>query len=184
MQRPDDRCVVSKVVGLYDEAPHVDGGRQTRSDTVIGTTLNQRFTLDKELGRGGMGSVYRATDQVLQRTVAIKVLRERADDEVGRKIRLEAQILARLLHENIVRLYDFGEADGTYYFVMEEVDGPELRPPLEADPPGRAAPGDRPDRRRAGLRAPPGGDPPRRQAGQRAADLGRTRPSSRTSGSR
>src|SRR5947209_14511432 len=95
------------------------------SDVVIGigATLNQRFTLDKELGRGGMGAVYRATDQVLQRTVAIKILRERTDDEVGRRIRLEAQILARLLHENIVRLYDFGEADGTYYSVMEEVDG-------------------------------------------------------------
>ncbi len=90
---------------------------------MIGTTLNQRFTLDKELGRGGMGAVYRATDTILQRSVAIKILKEQTGDEVGRKIRLEAQILARLVHENIVRLYDFGEAAGTYYFVMEEVDG-------------------------------------------------------------
>jgi eukaryotic-like serine/threonine-protein kinase len=73
-----------------------------------------------------MGAVYRATDTVLQRTVAIKVLRERTDDQVGRKLRLEAQILARLVHDNVVRLYDFGEADGTYYFVMEEVDGPSF----------------------------------------------------------
>jgi hypothetical protein len=93
---------------------------------VIGTTLNQRFTLDKELGRGGMGAVYRATDTVLQRTVAIKILKEATGDEVGRKIRLEAQILARLVNDNIVRLYDFGVADGTYYFVMEEVDGPSF----------------------------------------------------------
>lgn len=93
---------------------------------MIGTTLNQRFTLDKELGRGGMGAVYRATDTILQRSVAIKILKEQTGDEVGRKIRLEAQILARLVHENIVRLYDFGEAAGTYYFVMEEVDGPSF----------------------------------------------------------
>jgi eukaryotic-like serine/threonine-protein kinase len=99
---------------------------ESGSIKVIGTTLNQRFTLDKELGRGGMGAVYRATDQVLQRTVAIKILKERTGDEVGRKIRLEAQILARLVHDNVVRLYDFGEADGTYYFVMEEVDGPSF----------------------------------------------------------
>jgi eukaryotic-like serine/threonine-protein kinase len=90
---------------------------------VIGTTLNQRFTLEKELGRGGMGAVYRATDQVLHRTVAIKVLKEHTGDEVVKKIRLEARILARLVHENIVRLYDLGESGGIYYLVMEEVEG-------------------------------------------------------------
>ena len=88
----------------------------------IGQTLNQRFTLEKELGRGGMGAVFRATDQVLGRSVAIKTLKE-GGGEVGPKIRLEAQILARLLHENVVRLYDFGESDGVYFLVMEEVDG-------------------------------------------------------------
>src|SRR5882724_6333620 len=79
---------------LYDEERLGNSGRTAGSIKVIGTTLNQRFTLDKELGKGGMGAVYRATDQVLQRTVAIKILKERTDDEVGRKIRLEAQILA------------------------------------------------------------------------------------------
>src|SRR5258708_25091148 len=73
-----------------------------------------------------MGAVYKATDQVLQRSVAIKVLKELTGEEVGRKIRLEAQILARLLHDNIVRLYDFGESDGAYFLVMEEVDGSSL----------------------------------------------------------
>jgi hypothetical protein len=93
---------------------------------VIGTTLNQRFSLDKELGRGGMGAVYRATDLVLGRQVAIKVLKEQTGEEVNKRIRLEAQILARLVHENIVRIYDFGESGGLYYFVMEEVDGPSF----------------------------------------------------------
>jgi serine/threonine-protein kinase len=90
---------------------------------LIGTTLKQRFVIERELGRGGMGAVYKATDQVLQRSVAIKMLRELSGDEVGRRIRLEAQILARLLHDNIVRLYDFDVDDGTFYFIMEEVDG-------------------------------------------------------------
>jgi predicted Ser/Thr protein kinase len=93
---------------------------------VIGTTLNQRFSFDKELGRGGMGAVYRATDLILGRPVAIKVLKEQTGEEVNRRIRLEAQILARLVHENVVRIYDFGESDGIYYFVMEEVDGPSF----------------------------------------------------------
>jgi serine/threonine-protein kinase len=89
----------------------------------IGTTLNQRFLLEKELGHGGMGAVYSATDEILQRTVAIKVLREQSGEDVGKKLRLEAQIAARLLHENVVRIYDFGQANGTYFLVMEEVAG-------------------------------------------------------------
>ncbi len=90
---------------------------------MIGTTLSGRFKLDKELGRGGMGAVFRATDTVLQRQVAIKVLKEIRGEEVGRKIRLEVQILARLLHENIVRLYDLNMEGEAFYFIMEEVDG-------------------------------------------------------------
>jgi len=89
-----------------------------------GTTLNDRFLLVKELGRGGMGAVYAATDQVLQRAVAIKVLKDQqAGEEVSKRLRLEAQIAARLLHENVVRIYDFGQAGGTSYLVMEQVDG-------------------------------------------------------------
>src|SRR4051812_17910571 len=85
-----------------------------------------------------MGAVYRATDLVLGRPVAIKVLKDRSGEEVGRRIRLEAQILARLVHEHIVRIYDFGEAEGLYYFVMEEVDGSSFdRRSRSLDLPGR-----------------------------------------------
>jgi serine/threonine-protein kinase len=89
----------------------------------IGTTLSDRFLLERELGRGGMGAVYAATDKVLERSVAIKVLKEQSGEEVGKKLRLEAQIAARLLHDNVVRIYDFGQAEGTWYLVMEQVDG-------------------------------------------------------------
>ncbi len=89
----------------------------------IGTTLNRRFLLKQELGRGGMGAVYSANDQILQRSVAIKLLKEQNGEEVGKRLRLEAQIAARLLHDNVVRIYDFGEAEGIWYLVMEEVTG-------------------------------------------------------------
>jgi eukaryotic-like serine/threonine-protein kinase len=92
----------------------------------IGATLNERFTLDEELGRGGMGTVYRATDRLLGRNVAIKFLNNSCAEEETEQIRLEAQILARLLHDRIVRLYDFGESEGTYFLVMEEVNGPSF----------------------------------------------------------
>jgi serine/threonine-protein kinase len=92
----------------------------------VGTTLGKRFTLVKELGQGGMGTVYRATDQLLGRDVAIKLLNDSGTDEEAEKIRLEAQILARLVHDRIVRLYDFGESHGNHFLVMEEVHGPSF----------------------------------------------------------
>jgi serine/threonine-protein kinase len=70
-----------------------------------------------------MGAVYSATDVLLERKVAIKVLKEQSGEDVGKKLRLEARIAARLLHENVVRIYDFGCADATYFLVMEEVNG-------------------------------------------------------------
>ena len=88
-----------------------------------GGTLCERFMLEKELGQGGMGTVYRATDQLLGRNVAIKFLKDCHTEGDADKIRLEAQILARLVHDRIVRLYDFGESEGTYFMVMEEVNG-------------------------------------------------------------
>ncbi len=97
------------------------GGSLTVID--IGTMLNQRFLLEKELGRGGMGAVYSASDELLQRKVAIKLLKEQSGEEVGKRLRLEAQIAARLLHDYVVRIYDFGQAEGSYFLVMEEVQG-------------------------------------------------------------
>ena len=115
-------CSGSSVISEVDGKALNDGGGPTVIGT--GTTLNDRFLLEKELGRGGMGAVYAATDQVLQRAVAIKVLKDQqAGEEVSKRLRLEAQIAARLLHENVVRIYDFGQSEGTSYLVMEQVDG-------------------------------------------------------------
>ena len=58
----------------------------------IGSTLNERFLLNRELGRGGMGEVFSAVDQVLQRQVAIELLKEQSGEEVGRRLRLKAQV--------------------------------------------------------------------------------------------
>ncbi len=92
----------------------------------LGATLGERFTLAEELGQGGMGTVFRATDRLLGRSVAIKLLKDSGGAGGVEKIRLEAQILARLVHDKIVRLYDLGESEGTYYLVMEEVSGPSF----------------------------------------------------------
>ena len=78
---------------------------------MIGTTLQSRYRLDSELGRGGMGVVYRAHDTVLDRAVAVKVLSESGLGTEGRaRLLREAQSAAKLNHPNIVSVYDAGEA--------------------------------------------------------------------------
>ncbi len=94
---------------------------------MIGTVVQDRYRIDAELGRGGMGVVYRAHDLSLDRGVAIKVLLETGLNEQG-KARLwrEAQSVARLNHPNIVDIYDVGQANGAPFLVMELVSGAKV----------------------------------------------------------
>src|SRR5262245_52692845 len=81
-----------------------------------------------ELGRGGMGIVYRARQLSLNRDVALKVIREGALAGAPQRarFRVEAEAAARMRHPNIVAVYDVGEHAGRPYFVMELIDGPSL----------------------------------------------------------
>jgi ABC-type oligopeptide transport system substrate-binding subunit len=94
---------------------------------LVGTVLNDRYRLELELGRGGMGVVYRAHDTLLDRRVAVKVLSETVLDHGGRaRLLREAQAAAGLNHPNIVSVHDVGEADGLPFVVMELVEGGSL----------------------------------------------------------
>jgi serine/threonine protein kinase len=91
------------------------------------------------IGKGGMGAVYRARQKELDRIVALKILPPGIGDDpafAGRFAR-EAKALAKLNHPGIVTIYDFGRADGLFYFLMEYVDGVTLRQLLNA---GRISP--------------------------------------------
>ena len=86
------------------------------------------FELLEEIGRGGMGVVYRAYQKSLDRTVAIKMVREAhlATEADRARFKAEAEAAARLKHPNIVTVHEVGNADGQAYFCMEYVDGPSL----------------------------------------------------------
>ncbi|MEO6053978.1 MAG: protein kinase [Chthoniobacterales bacterium] len=84
------------------------------------------------LGRGGMGMVYKARQRDLNRFVALKILPHQQDPAFVERFTREAQALARLSHPNIVSVYDFGERDGLFYFLMEYVDGQNLRQRMNA----------------------------------------------------
>ncbi|MCQ3938160.1 MAG: hypothetical protein DPW18_14085 [Chloroflexi bacterium] len=94
-----------------------------------GALLNDRYKLEEKLGSGGMADVYRAHDVVLDRKVAIKVLRKdySDNDNFQNQFRLEARSAANLSHPNIVTVHDFGFADGLLYIVMELIPGKDLK---------------------------------------------------------
>lgn len=96
-----------------------------------------QYSITRTLGQGGMGVVYLAHDERLDRQVAIKCVKpEFAETEVGQQLRREARTLAKLNDENIVRLYDLIESDDQFAVVMEYVDGRNLRELLEQKKPG------------------------------------------------
>ena len=88
-----------------------------------------QFDIVKLVGQGGMGAVYKARQPALDRFVALKILPPEVGDDpaFAERFKREARALAMLSHSSIVTVYDFGEADGLYYFVMEYVDGTNLR---------------------------------------------------------
>ncbi len=87
--------------------------------------LSGRYDLGDRLGSGGMSNVYRATDLTLERTVAVKILAEHLSDNERfvARFRREALAVAKLIHPNIVQVYDTGIDDGRHYIVMEYVEG-------------------------------------------------------------
>ncbi|MGI8875002.1 MAG: PASTA domain-containing protein [Egibacteraceae bacterium] len=118
--------------------------RQTVGDAAVGAFLGGRYRLLARIGAGGMATIYRAHDEVLDRDVAVKVLHGHlADDEtVLERFRTEAKHAAALTHAHIVNVYDQGAAGLPYdlpYIVMEHVDGPSLREVLNRR--GRLRPG-------------------------------------------
>lgn len=96
---------------------------------MIGKRINDRYQILETIGSGGMASVYKAYDVILNRNVAVKVLRPQFsdDDEFIRRFRREAQAATSLSHPNVVSIYDVGEEDDLYYIVMEYVEGPTLK---------------------------------------------------------
>ena len=91
--------------------------------------LGERYELKDPIGRGGMATIYRGYDTRMDRTVAIKVLREvySTDPKFVTRFQREAKAASALQHPNIVQVYDYGQTDGNYFIVMELVEGTDLR---------------------------------------------------------
>lgn len=98
-------------------------------DSRIGDVLGGRYRLDAPLASGGMAAVYRGTDEILGRQVAVKIMHPALAGDGGfvERFRMEAQNAARLNHPNVVTVHDCGDVDDTLFIVMELVEGTTLR---------------------------------------------------------
>lgn len=107
------------------------------TDNLIGKTLANRYHISELIGSGGMATVYKAECNLLNRDVAIKVLKSsmRDDPSAVKNFTREAQAAAKLSHNNIVSVFDVGEEDGINYMVMEYVKGKTLKKYIQENGP-------------------------------------------------
>jgi eukaryotic-like serine/threonine-protein kinase len=144
--RTDDSAAVTARISLQAQPPMMECPRCGRCEEATVTTcpsdgatlkpgptprvVDNKYKVEKLIGRGGMGAVYRARDMRLDRLVALKVVRPElfGDGDARRRFKREAQIVARLQHPGIVSIFDFGTLQGGgAYLVMELVGGEDLR---------------------------------------------------------
>jgi tRNA A-37 threonylcarbamoyl transferase component Bud32 len=100
------------------------------ADGNVGTMLESKYRVDAFISAGGMGSVYRGTHVMLDKTVAIKLIRKElvTSPDVASRFQREARAASNLGHPNIAAVHDFGQTpEGTLYLVMEHINGPSLR---------------------------------------------------------
>jgi serine/threonine protein kinase len=99
-----------------------------RGAQMVGQVIDGKYRIDRRIGQGGFGEVFRGYDLNLKRDVAIKVLADAGKNEAfRRRFVRESEMMARLMHPHIVTVFDFGEHEGIPYLVMELVNGPALQ---------------------------------------------------------
>src|SRR5258706_10059959 len=105
------------------------------ADSLVGTTLGGKYAIEALIGLGAMGAVYRAHQNSLHKTVAVKVLHRPLADQPAfvERFQREAFSASQLDHPNSLRVLDFGESDGQLYLVMEFVQGKDLLSVMQRD---------------------------------------------------
>src|SRR5258705_3448077 len=123
----------SDAATIADPSP-LPAGEQSDNLSAItvfapGTLMGARYQIMRILGQGGMGAVYQARDQELDRVIALKVIRPElaANPGILQRFKQELILSRNVTHKNVVRIFDLGEAGGTKFITMEFVEGEDLR---------------------------------------------------------
>ncbi|MCX6575315.1 MAG: inactive serine/threonine-protein kinase VRK3, partial [Candidatus Aminicenantes bacterium] len=98
-------------------------------ELTTGSTFAGRYQVIEELGKGGMGRVYKVLDKDIEDKIALKLLKPEitADEELLQRFRNELKIARRIIHKNVCRMYDLGNSAGTHFITMEYVPGENLK---------------------------------------------------------
>jgi eukaryotic-like serine/threonine-protein kinase len=135
IQMQAETFIEAPAIEMLAQGLAADSDRSTSTPSMVGLSLGHYQVIDR-LGKGGMGEVYRATDQTLGRDVAIKILPEEfaRDADCVARLKREAKLLASLNHPNIATIYGLEETGGTNFLVLELVEGDTLADRIKAGP--------------------------------------------------
>jgi serine/threonine protein kinase len=100
-----------------------------KKELTTGSTFASRYQVIEEIGKGGMGRVYKVFDKEIGEKVALKLLKPEiaSDEETLQRFRNELRVARKIVHKNVCRMYDLGQAEGTYFITMEFVEGEDLK---------------------------------------------------------
>jgi serine/threonine protein kinase len=100
-----------------------------KEELTTGSTFSDRYQIIEELGKGGMGRVYKVNDTEIKEKVALKLLKPEiaSDEKTIERFRNEIRLARKVAHKNVGRMFDLGKAEGTYFITMEYVSGQDLK---------------------------------------------------------
>ncbi|MGB6338937.1 MAG: serine/threonine-protein kinase, partial [Candidatus Aminicenantaceae bacterium] len=108
---------------------HTETLQAPREELTTGSTFARRYQIIEELGKGGMGKVYKADDIELREKVALKLIKPEisSDKNTVERFQNELKFARKIVHKNVGRMYDLGKEEGSYYITMEYVEGQDLK---------------------------------------------------------
>jgi serine/threonine-protein kinase len=128
-----NKCATQIFAAKEDNSSHNGNTREIRTELAAGSVFAGRYQVIEELGRGGMGKVYKVYDREINEKIALKLLRPEiaGSEKVIERFRDELKLARQISHRNVCRMFDLNRSEGIYYITMEYVPGEDLKSMLK-----------------------------------------------------